>query len=325
MSKVYKTCNPALQEKVRALVNDQTGTMTQAALAKEIGYSGASISTYISDKFENDVEKFEARLINYFEFKQKQESLEARVSSLCPVDARAYVPLSISENIYQAIEYCRLVGGISVLHGSAGVGKTMAIQKYKRDNLGFVVHFRASERLKTPKQVAAAIADKVGVRNCRNEKEVYARTREVIDGTKKVIIIDEAHRLPQRTLEDLRDYCDVNEDTDKPGIGIVLVGNTRVMNFISTIKSDEMDQFRNRMTFEGKYHTSQVKLEDIQTLFPLLAQKNMEQELNLLWTISQNIWGLRGAVNVYNSAVNKGDITYKGLLNVPESTRIGIV
>lgn len=323
--KQYKICSRELQEKVRSLVDPVSGSMSQAALAKELGCSGATVNTYLSNKFESNVEKFEEKLANYLEFKMRQEVFEENAQSFCPVDRRAYAPISISENVYSAIEYCRLVGGITILHGSAGIGKSMAVQQYKRDNPGTVIILRASESCKTPKQLTSAIAERVGVRHCRRHEEMYARIRDVIDGTKKVIVIDEAHRLPQRSLEDLRDYCEYNEDSGKAGIGIVLIGNTRVMNFISTIRSEEMEQFRNRMVFEGRYHTSQTTLEDIRKVFPLLVEQQQDQELELLWNISRSAWGLRGAVNVYNSAVNRGDISYKGLLRVPESTRIGLV
>ena len=323
--KQYKVCNAALQDRVRALIDAATGVMPGAAFAKELGCSSATVSTYVNNKFEGDVDKFEEKLVNYFEFKQKQEVFEAKAQPFCPVDRRTYVPTSISENVYSAIEYCRLVGGITILHGSAGIGKSMAVQKYKRDNPGVVILLRASESCKTPKQLTATIADRVGVRHCRRYEEMYTRIRDVIDGTKKVIIVDEAHRLPQRSLEDIRDFCEYNEDTGKPGIGIVLIGNTRVMNFISTIRSEEMEQFRNRMVFEGRYHTSQTTMDDMRKVFPLLDEQQMEQELGLLWNIARSTWGMRGAVNVYNSAVNSGDISYKGLLHVPESTRIGLV
>ena len=41
--------------------------------------------------------------------------------------------------------------------------------------------------------------------------------------------------------------------------------------------------------------------------------------------ISQSKWGIRGAVNVYNNAVNNEDISYDGLYAMARTMGIGLV
>ena len=52
--------------------------------------------------------------------------------------------------------------------------------------------------------------------------------REKLEGTNKVIIIDEAQHLKLTALEQIRTLADPNSITGKKGVGIVLIGNTEV-------------------------------------------------------------------------------------------------
>ena len=53
--------------------------------------------------------------------------------------------------------------------------------------------------------------------------------------------------------------------------------------------------------------------------------KQRQKELNFLHGISQSKWGIRGAVNVYNNAVNNEDISYDGLYAMARTMGIGLV
>ena len=60
-------------------------------------------------------------------------------------------------------------------------------------------------------------------------------------------------------------------------------------------------------------------------LVPKLAEEGRKKELNFLHGISQSKWGIRGAVNVYNNAVNNEDISYDGLYAMARTMGIGLV
>ena len=69
----------------------------------------------------------------------------------------------------------------------------------------------------------------------------------------------------------------------------------------------------NRTRLHGRYRTVDVKKEDVSKLFPVLEERNMQQELNYLYNISHSKWGIRGMINVFNNAVNNEDISLGGL------------
>ena len=66
MDKVY---NAELQERVRQLIDPETGQMSQAAFGRAIGYStGSIISQYLSGAYKGDVNELEKAITKYFDF-----------------------------------------------------------------------------------------------------------------------------------------------------------------------------------------------------------------------------------------------------------------
>ena len=84
-------------------------------------------------------------------------------------------------------------------------------------------------------------------------------------------------------------------------------------------------QLFSRIRMNRYYSTRKVTEQDVAKLFPKLAEEGRKKELNFLHGISQSKWGIRGAVNVYNNAVNNEDISYDGLYAMARTMGIGLV
>lgn len=318
MDKVY---NAELQERVRQLIDPETGKMSQAAFGRAIGYStGSIISQYLSGAYKGDVNKLEKAITNYFDFQGRKQDFERDKGGLRLISRTEYVPTTISERIYMAIEYIRLTGGIGILHGDAGIGKTRAVLKYRKDNEGSVIYFRAKEGIKTPNEIFEKIADMLGIVNYRNKKERIEQIRNRLEGKNNIIIIDEAHYLTRRAVDSLKELAEPNEDTSDECASIVLVGNTCIMDYLNGANKEKMRQFRNRVVYDEEYKTTQTKMEDIRKIFTYLVERKMEKELNFLYKVSKSECGLRGAVIAYNSAVTRDDVSLKSLMQAVSST-----
>lgn len=303
---------------------------TQSAIGVAMGYSnGSIISQYLGAKpFPGNLALFEERLAGYLGFEATAVDFAEKPGRLQLIDTRSYAPTSVSEQIYKAIEYCRLMKGISILHGDAGVGKTMAARQYVKSNKGAAIYLKVQEGRTNRREIIVAITEALGVKDARNPAERYQKIREKLHKARKVLIFDEAHRFPLQTLEFIRDLAEDEEDESGSmldGAGIVLIGNTKVVKFIRNFKREDMEQFRNRMIWDGRYLRQNTTLDDVKLVFPYLAENGMNKELEMLWKISaQQVWGLRGAVNTYNNAVNAGDVSYDGLLKACTTSNIGI-
>ena len=110
--------------------------------------------------------------------------------------------------------------------------------------------------------------------------------QEKLRNTDKVLIIDEAQNLKFLALEEIRAWVDEDPFTGKPGIGIVLIGNDEVYNKMLGKQEAIFSQQFNRTRLHGRYRTVDVKKEDVSKLFPVLEERNMQQELNYLYNIS---------------------------------------
>ena len=73
------------------------------------------------------------------------------------------------------------------------------------------------------------------------------------------------------------------------------------------------------------YSTSNVTQADVEMLFPLLKNKGMKKELNFLLGICKSKWGIRGAANIYDNAINNSDISFNGLYGMARALGIEVL
>ena len=140
-----------------------------------------------------------------------------------------------------------------------------------------------------------------------------------------LIIIDEAQHLQLRALEEIRTWTDPNPITGQQGVGIALIGNTETYTRMVGKQEARFAQLFSRIRINRFYSTHKVTAEDVKALFPKLSEAGQKKEASFLHGICQSKWGVRGAVNVYNNAVNNEDISYTGLYNMARNMGIGVV
>ena len=90
-------------------------------------------------------------------------------------------------------------------------------------------------------------------------------------------------------------------------------------------KEEQFANLLSRIRRNRRNTTQKVSKNDGQAFFPKLAEDNAKEELKFLHSVCHSKWGVRGAVNLYNNAVNNADISYKGLYGMARSMGIGII
>lgn len=138
------------------------------------------------------------------------------------------------------LEYLKRRGGIMLLTGDPGVGKTVALRRFAEelnDNL-FRPVYTPLTTLKGA-DLLRHINDKLGLPNRAGKGAVYLQVqREILDsrqqrGKTVVMIIDEAHLLEVGSLQELRLLTNFKMDSFDPFI-LILAGQTdlrRVMDY----------------------------------------------------------------------------------------------
>ena len=309
MSKAH---NAELQARVQQYLREHG--MSQAKLAQVTGINKAIISQWLRGQYTGDIAGVEQALEEYLRTAVEHE--QARETALPMVATQDYIPTSISEDVYKMIKYCQLERGIMIAHGDAGIGKTKAAQKFVRDNPTQSIYIQATPSTGTLGNILKLLARALRIPETRSKLDLLTNIRAKLDGSNKVIIIDEAQHLKLSALEEI---------TGQEGIGIVLIGNTEVYGRMMGRQEARFAQLFSRVKFNRYYNTQRIKRADVEMLFPALAQAGEKRAVDLLEGICRSKFGVRGAVNVYNNAVNSDDISYDSLYARARNLGIGMV
>ncbi len=282
---------------------DESGK-SQSAIARELGVSAAAISSFLSGSYKAPhtlIPKIEALLSN------------AESKSLAP-KAPGFALTGISKRVMDAIEYCHLQGKIGVIYGDAGIGKTMAIREYVREN-PMSIYITISPAFATMSGVNDLLSEAVGVRE-KNSRRIYMELISRLKDSGRVIIIDEAQHLTKKTLEHLRSIA------DESGVGVCLVGNEEVYTRLKGSGKADFAQIFSRIARREPVFLSNVKRLDIEKIF---FESHLDEEtIDFLFKIAGTKYGIRGAVNVYVAAVALFDaVDAAAVVRVAKQMNIG--
>lgn len=319
MSKEYSS---ALQAQVEQFLKDKGISQTKAA--PMMGISQTALSQYRRSMYDNgDIAALESKLEEFFRTQQEQEASTERAMPYRPI--QDYIPTSISEDVYKMIRYCQLEKGMAIIYGDAGVGKTKGAEKFVRENPSSSVYIQASPSTGTLGNFLRVLAAALRVPETRNQLSFIQAIREKLDGTNKIVIIDEAQHLQLSTLDEIKNWTEPNYMLRQSGTGIALIGNTKVYTRMVGRQEADFSQLFSRVRLRGWYPTEKVTKEDVEKLFSKLTEDGRTKELAFLHGICRSKWGIRGAVNIYNNAVNNEDISHEGLYGMARTMGIGLV
>jgi general secretion pathway protein A len=171
-------------------------------------------------------------IIAYFGLKRFPFDKEIKSSKLVQTD-------SLSECLAR-LDLMKRSGGIMLLTGDPGVGKTVALRRFVNglnDNLYHPLYTPLSTLNRV--DLLRHINDKLGLENRASKSAIYAQIqRELLDSREQkgktiVLIIDEAHLLQVGPLQELRLLTNFKMDSFDPFI-LILSGQSdlrRIMDY----------------------------------------------------------------------------------------------
>lgn len=205
-----------MQQKIRSFIEERG--ISQAQLAREIGKSTSAFSAYLNGVYKGDNSAIERDLKSWLEnFAKKQKQF---------VEAPQFIETATAKQIWNTLEFAKLLGSFSIVYGASGVGKTRSAQEYKRENAN-VWFITASPAKSSLSEILYEIALELNISDAPRRKAKLSRLiNKKLSNTNGLMIIDEADHLPYDALEELRI---IQEETQ---IGFVLIGNDKVYNRI---------------------------------------------------------------------------------------------
>lgn len=313
--------NPLTKERLERYLKESG--LSQAKAAPIIGVSMTVLSQYRNGNYKGNIKEVEKKLDEFLNTVDEQVEQKRKATPYKP--AEDYVETQTSQNIQAMIQYAQVNGGIVIAHGDAGIGKTKAAQKYVVENPHLAVYLEMSPITGTLGNMLKLLARTLKVPETRNKLDMITIIREKLEGTNKVIIIDEAQHLKLSALEQIRTLADPNSITGKKGVGIVLIGNTEVYTKMRGKQEARFAQLFSRIKMNRYFSTNDATLDDIQKLFPALSTTANKKELAFLHGIARSKWGVRGAVNIYDGAINNEDVSFDGLYGMARMLGIEVI
>lgn len=320
------TYNTELQNRLRAYVKS---IGSQATAAENIGINKAIISLYLHSNYgkgskfdKGNLHNTEKKLEEFFQIQDAQDRQPSRQSP-DRVEQMQYVPTSTSEHVYKSIRYCQLEKGISMIYGDAGIGKTMAARKFAKDYPTATVYMRVTPVTGVMSRFIRKLAAKLNIAPSRDIGQLQEDICDKLMGTNIVLIIDEGQELRYSTMEWLRSLCDYDDEREKPGIGIALIGNARMYTRMQGRKEELYAQQFSRSRPQP-YRARSCTRKDVELVFPSLVEQGMEAELDFLFKISKSRWAIRSAVKVYTDGINNKDVSLKRLQDIAHVRGIGV-
>lgn len=285
-----------VEEAVEALkeYKEKTG-LSQSKIAKKMGVSEAVVSGFLSGSY------------------KAMESIVPKVQQLIRVEERKelaprepeFKMTGISERVINIIACCQAIGKVGVVCGDAGVGKTMAINEYKRNNPDTSVIITINPCFASIVGVNELLAEAFRIQE-KASRRIYLEVLNRLEGSNKVLIIDEAQHLTPRVLDYLRSI------TDKTHTGMVFIGNTELKAKMNGGGKKEYSQVYSRVAEPEMVFTEDIQKSDIELLFEDFNVT--KDEIDILYRISHTGYGVRGAVNVIlNTIAAFGNITPEGV------------
>ena len=273
---------------------------SQSKACQKLGISQGVISPIRKGTYTGNVDMVFEKLREYFDVKMLNQA------TLCEVE---YVDTFISHEVYEVIRICQVKGGLAIACGDAGIGKTKAARKFISDNPNSSIMITINPCFTSVKAILELVAERIGAApESSRDKMWLSIAGKLRDGM--VLIFDEAQHLTNKSIEVLRSFSDHFADRGQT-LGIVFIGNINTVGRMGSKKA-EFAQIVNRTKQTKTYSVSQIGREDIQKLFPLIADK--KNEIDFLWRISQTRQALRGAVNLFSNAYDNDNYTYQGLV-----------
>lgn len=286
--------------------------------AGAIGKSASTISDIRKGKYRGDVQKFFADIASYFNLKHEQKETKIYKGT-------DYVPTSVSEYIYQVIRGVHLAGDCEIITGDTGVGKTRTISKYASDYPENTIVVTPTYADSSVIGIMKLIAEQLGISGLNRLHDLNAAVlNKLHDGM--LIIIDEAQHLKFPAIDHLRSLSDIFTDKGET-MGVCFVGNPSFMRHFDEKKIPVTGQVFNRANLRPYIKTADIRLEDIQLLFPELAAEDKNAEKKFLYAVAQtNGEGIRRAMNFYRTAYNmdNGNVTIERLAELAQMGNLRI-
>lgn len=238
--------------------------VSREQFAKMAGISGGALSSFLKGKYQGRVDVVAQKIAAVLE---TEESREGAVMTVKEPDI---VETDVMQKMIFGFQYANDRNDIICIYGAPGIGKTVTVNRWVEGHPNSIF-FTASPNIHNGRDVMEEILEAIGKKQTGRNKALEKSIVQILKGSNRAIIIDEAHFLRLSALETLRRIHDI---TDVP---LILVGNPAIMDIITEQNKTLTGQFFSRavrIALDAK-----VPLEDVKKI---VLQNGVEMDKDCL-------------------------------------------
>lgn len=267
---------------------------THARIASGIHASTATVSNLINDKreyFPVATSKIWDNIAAYL----KTIGVPQRAGPL-----EGFIPLPITAELTGIFHACHTRSDFGVVYGRAGCGKSFAAARYAENDAN--VHlYEATPARSTVYSFLNGLAGAVGARQEGSAARAESGILEALGAhAPRLLIIDEAHHLPQPVIDEIRCIYDKLSKGSNP-FGAVLIGNWKILT--SLRQRDAAAQIISRLGWQKRITEAGADnvLEIVKAAAPAAAAD--EKFLQLANQIADGDGALRRLILIMRDAI----------------------
>lgn len=290
---LHSTDTNAIRQKLAQYLSETGQSRAQAA--REVGVSQATLSLFLNDTYSGNNAEIARKAEQFLSIAAQRKTLVQK-PELC-------LQLDNTAQILQKVYITHASKDILLIYGPAGCGKTSALRHYAAENNG-VLYVEADVTTNSHRAILLALLESMG-EDCRGSTAILMkRVIGKLRGTGRLVIIDEAQHLTEKSFDALRAL------NDKAGVGIVYAGNPSIVKRMYGSREAEFDQVYSRIGFHCPLD-NRYTMQDISAMF---AGKQLDKEcLNHLYKVSRRKGGLRIMVKQYVIAANLAQYEHRDI------------
>ena len=209
--------------------------VSRERFAKMAGISGGALSSFLKGSYAGRVDVVAQKIAAVL------ETEESRADAVMTVKEPEIVETEVMQKMMFGLQYANDRNDIICIYGAPGIGKTVTVNRWVEMHPNSIF-FTASPNIHNGRDVMEEILEAIGKKQTGRNKALEKSIVQILKGSNRAIIIDEAHFLRLSALETLRRIHDV---TDVP---LILVGNPAIMDIITEQNKTLTGQFFSRST-----------------------------------------------------------------------------
>ena len=242
----------------------ETEGMTQSKLADISGISDSAITQVLKGKYAGNTQGVVKKLKDaIYEEKEKREGKTKKIS---------FVVTSIYEKVAYNLQLATACEQIVVITGEAGIGKTMAIKYYNANHPNtLLIEVDPTYSTNT---ILSRLAEILGIEPKGRKDKVMGAIVKRLEGTGKLIIVDEAEYLKPQALDILRRIYDMT------GCPIALFGMPKLYQNITG--ASKYEQISSRMIFAK---LEKISIDDVKIIAEQVIEKLTERMIEVLFRL----------------------------------------